>query len=980
MAQARVEVRVVGTAEAKQRLDQISQAENRLNAAFKRGQISSDQLKRSTARLRAAQAVLAKSLNTTSANLRRSSRSAQGLSGSLTRVNAIAGAVGLTFGAWQIVRILRETLAVVADFEAEMNRVRALTSAVSVEFRKLEELAKELGSTTQFSARQAAGGMAFLAQAGFKTNEILGAMPATLRLAAAAQLDLASSADIVSNVMAGFGIKTEDLGSAVDVLTQAFTSANTDLIQLGQAMKLAGPVAKRFGLTFEETAAAIALMGNAGFQSTLAGTALRGTIIRLARDAKKFGIEVFDTQGKLLGLAELMDRVNRAGLSETKLFELLGQRAGPAFAALLSQGSGALRDLTRELENSGGRAEAVANIQLEGLKGQTIQLTSAIEGLKIAIGDAGLREFAQDSASALTILTRALTDFVKSDDVKTGLLVIEGSFFGIAEALRRFQVRAAMAKQEMENFEEIVKRNARALPTFQDALDAIRETEEGFAKAIKKAADGADDLKDKFDLVSITLSDADVQVLKLTEDLRALQELEKGFKSLPSIILAPGDQQLIELTRQLEAAQAAEEELARKAAKVQAAHQAAFQQMQLQIEGFLQQVFVTARSFGDVWRQLMQQVLRVFVSAVSQMIAAWVLGLGRIRAASAGGLGGGGGGILGTILGPLFGGGLFGARTPPFVPSSASSLAATPATSGQGFLTPPGQATISGTVTSIGSSGGATAGLLQNLRGIGPISGGAVASGGIFAALTAIGLGAGRGSPLLGALGGAAGGALAGFAFGGPIGAAIGAIVGAIAGLLGGIFGRGRLKNRAARTEDEFVAVMADIIKDVQQFRATAEEGIMQLQEAFAQFQQAVKPFGFAGRRAVRNVTPLFNQVLSDLERLGSQRRAGQELLAGLPIQEFQHGGLVRGINSVDGRMLAILERGEFVLKPRVVQQLGVERLERLNRAPESGGGATIHLGPVIIQGANKDGRQLYHEIAREANRRAKDRGLPPPF
>ncbi len=154
-----------------------------------------------------------------------------------------------------------------AEFDSGMRKVAAVSGAAGSEIKALRDIAKELGSTTQFSATQAADAMGFLAQAGFSANEVMGAIPSTLQLASAAQLDLASAADITSNILAGFGLEVSELGRANDVLVKTFTSANTDLVQLGQAMKFVGPVAKAAGVSFEETAAAVGLLGNAGIQA-----------------------------------------------------------------------------------------------------------------------------------------------------------------------------------------------------------------------------------------------------------------------------------------------------------------------------------------------------------------------------------------------------------------------------------------------------------------------------------------------------------------------------------------------------------------------------------------------------------------------------------------------------------------------------------------------------------------------------------------
>ena len=76
------------------------------------------------------------------------------------------------------------------DFELAMNKVRALSGATGRDLERMRDQAKELGATTQFSASQAADAMGALALAGFKTEEIIGSMPKTLQLAAAAQIDL----------------------------------------------------------------------------------------------------------------------------------------------------------------------------------------------------------------------------------------------------------------------------------------------------------------------------------------------------------------------------------------------------------------------------------------------------------------------------------------------------------------------------------------------------------------------------------------------------------------------------------------------------------------------------------------------------------------------------------------------------------------------------------------------------------------------
>lgn len=311
------------------------------------------------------------------------------------------------------------TIRSAAQFEASMNRVGVLTGATGDRFDALEAQARMLGETTQFSATQAGDAMGFLAQAGFDTEKILAAMPGTLQLAAAAQMDLASAADIVSNVLTGYNLEASELARVNDVLVKTFASANTDLMQLGQAMKLAGPVAAGFGVKFEETAAAIGLMGNAGFQATLAGTALRGALSKLAKpaaDARKalarIGIkksDIFDSEGRIRSLTEIVAKLEAGGADAIDMMVIFGQRAGPAMQALLTQGSDALAKMTVELESAGGTAERVANAQMKGAAGAVRRLASAFEGLQLAIADSGLLEWFTAAVNKLTEWIGALS-------------------------------------------------------------------------------------------------------------------------------------------------------------------------------------------------------------------------------------------------------------------------------------------------------------------------------------------------------------------------------------------------------------------------------------------------------------------------------------------------------------------------------------------------------------------------------------------
>ena len=361
------------------------------------------------------------------------SRSANLLETSMLAVGMAARAVGAA-----AVTAIGASVGIAASFEQSMARVQAVSGATDEQLSQLEDTARELGATTEFSAGQAAEGMSYLAMAGFEVNEIIESMPGVLNLASAAQIELGQSADIVSNIMTGFGMSANETDRAVDVLVQTMRTANTDLPQLGGAMSYVAPIAASLGWTIEETAAAVGRMSDAGIQGQRAGTALRAALLSLAnpvgQTAKamdELGINITNAEGAMLPLPELIDEINSAteDMTETQraqaIAQLVGTEAASGFIALLDQGGGSIADYTKELENSAGAAEEVASVQRDTLMGSFKEFQSALEEVGISIGQEFLPRF-KGMVDAATDLVRWLGD-LNPEVVATGLKMTAAS-------------------------------------------------------------------------------------------------------------------------------------------------------------------------------------------------------------------------------------------------------------------------------------------------------------------------------------------------------------------------------------------------------------------------------------------------------------------------------------------------------------------------------------------------------------------------
>ena len=331
-----------------------------------------------------------------------------------------------------------------ADFEAAMSRVAAISRASDEELKLLTKTAEQLGATTVFSATQAAEGMQYLAMAGFSVQDTIAAMPGLLDAAAAAKSDLGRTADIVSNILSGFGMAAGEAGRAADVLTATFTSSNTTLESLGETMKLVAPVAAALGIEIEEVAALTAVLGDAGIQGSMAGTSLRTILTSLAaptgaaaRAVQELGLQITDAAGNMLPITSIIDQIaqktaNMGAAQRAAYLEMLAGREGvSALSAIMSVGAARIDEYTASLRASGGIAAEVAAKQMDNLHGALEEMRSAWEGAQIAIGNAFI--------PVLRLGARALTAVINvfnalPGPVKTAIAVGTG-FVGVLSAM-----------------------------------------------------------------------------------------------------------------------------------------------------------------------------------------------------------------------------------------------------------------------------------------------------------------------------------------------------------------------------------------------------------------------------------------------------------------------------------------------------------------------------------------------------------------
>lgn len=334
------------------------------------------------------------------------------------------------------------------DFEASMSNVEALSGASGDQLQALTDKAKEMGATTKFTAGESADALSYMALAGWDTQSMLQGISPVMELAAAANMDLASASDIVTDYLTAFGLTASDTTHFVDVMAYAMSHSNTNVEQLGEAYKACAATAKSMGYSVEETTAVLATMANAGVKGGEAGTALNAIMTRLATNTKgcadeleKYGVSIYDSQGNmnslsdiLTGLSAVWDNLTdqeQANLAKTiagtnQYSKLQTIMAGCSEQA--AKGGQSFSDYASALENCSGTAGKMAGTMLDNLNGKMTLFESAADGLEIAVGEqltpamSDLYEVGADVLSGMTEFVNDNPGVVKGITTMVGII------------------------------------------------------------------------------------------------------------------------------------------------------------------------------------------------------------------------------------------------------------------------------------------------------------------------------------------------------------------------------------------------------------------------------------------------------------------------------------------------------------------------------------------------------------------------------
>jgi TP901 family phage tail tape measure protein len=264
-------------------------------------------------------------------------------------------------------------------------------------------------------------------------------MPGMLDLAAASGMDLGRTADISSNILTGFRMDASEMTRVANVMALAFSSSNTNVEQLGYAMKYAAPGARALGFSIEQTAAIVSKLSDAGIQGEMAGASLRGMLDHLTNPTEEANkllaamkVTTTDKQGNLRALPDIIKDIDaamkKAGVGTARkagiIQEIFGVRAGTGANAIWEAVlSGELDKLTEMyIKEQDGAVRKMAEKMNDTAKGAFVKLGSALESVGIDIGNVLLPPI-KDTAEALAVIVGKASAFLQKYPTLTKTVV-----------------------------------------------------------------------------------------------------------------------------------------------------------------------------------------------------------------------------------------------------------------------------------------------------------------------------------------------------------------------------------------------------------------------------------------------------------------------------------------------------------------------------------------------------------------------------
>ena len=296
--------------------------------------------------------------------------------------------VGALFASINLLkRGLTDAIQTNMEFEQANANLAAILGKTNDEISALTINAKQLGATTVWTAGQITELQTTLARRGIGQSDILNMTEGISQLATATGIDLARAAEIAGSAMQSFGLDSKQMGDIAATLGVSTTKSALTMEKLQTSLAYVAPAAKAAGFSMQETIAILGVLADSGLPATTAGVAVRNILIDISKSSSKLATAIGHPVRNLDELTEALEDLKRRGGNGLEFVSsLVEKRVVPGFTTLMNN-TAKMRDLRNSITDVKDELQEMADKQINTLKGSTILLKSAWDGLMLSFSN-----------------------------------------------------------------------------------------------------------------------------------------------------------------------------------------------------------------------------------------------------------------------------------------------------------------------------------------------------------------------------------------------------------------------------------------------------------------------------------------------------------------------------------------------------------------------------------------------------------------
>lgn len=416
------------------------------------------------------------------------------------------------------------------EFEASLARIRAVAGATAEETDKLESAIRNAAGTTVFTLGEVASLTEELLKLGFSADQAAASILPVAQTAQALGENANDVAQLLGTVSKEFGLTTAELSVTGDILVGAINKSALSFDSFRTAIQYVGPNARATGASLSETAAAMALLANAGFSASRIGTGLRQVFIELGKE----GGSVIDQ----------LEELAKSGVSLGEALDITDERTAAALQTL-ALGAPTIRQMAADFETAGRSAQASA-IQTDTWQGQIKLLNSAFNDFQVTIGSViadskiligliGLfSSKAKLAASAAGLLAKETFNYdsfskaVKNvssslDDNQVAYYEARNSAKMLLKEMGEVSVLGGYNRTQLDALTSEILRTARAQSDYAESIRISSQRQIEYTRQIKSGETTVEKLNDRLTDLNTELNNG----TNLTEKSRLEKEAER---------------------------------------------------------------------------------------------------------------------------------------------------------------------------------------------------------------------------------------------------------------------------------------------------------------------------------------------------------------------------------------------------------------------------------------------------------------------